>query len=64
MSIKLDPVGHENTNISFPGPPSMQILNIKGVLAIELCELGFEVRNHKWVNVLGSLWRYKAMEIH
>ena len=42
----------------------MQTLDIKRVLAVELCELSFEVRNHERVDVRWGLWGYEAIDCH
>jgi hypothetical protein len=45
-----------------PRLSSMQTLDIKGVLAVELREFSFEVRNHERVDILWGLWGYEAID--
>jgi hypothetical protein len=40
----------------------MQALDIKGVLAVELCKFGFEVSNHERIDVFWGLRGYEAIE--
>ena len=42
--------------VSEPGTTVVEVLDLELVLRVELRELLFDVRLHKWFNSLGSLW--------
>lgn len=47
-------------NVLYPGFTSVQILNAKCILAVELRKFGFEMFDHEGIDILGSLGRHET----